>query len=137
MTEPRNFETDLTNIQMGWDAKAAVQSRASQILQMDEDSEEAYDLSLDAENLQEAEAISFDLGWREGEAGQEEWLLRRHVWATIAIHAYRVRRSFWMPIGSTAEQAAEEARRIYHKRHIAAGDVSCAGPSLNFQMAAE
>ncbi len=137
MTAARNFETDLTSIQMGWNAKAAVQARAAQILQLDEDSEEAYDLSLAAEDLQKAEAISFDLGWREGEAGQEEWLLRRHVWAAIAIRGYRVRRSFWMPIGSTTEQAAAEARRIYHKSHIVAGDVSCAGPSLTYQMAAE
>lgn len=136
MHSTRDFKTDLTSIKLGWSAQAAVQQRAGRILEIEENSAEAYELSIEAEQLQEAEAISFGLGWNEGGHCQEEWLLRRHVWARMAVHGYRVRRSFWMPAGATAEQAAAEARRIYSKGHIGADDVSCSQPITN-KIAAE
>lgn len=131
-----DLKHDLASIRVGFDAQASVTQRAAAILAMDARSAKSYELALEAEALQEAEAENRGLFWREGEAGQEEWLLDRQVWAAMAVQAHRVRRSFWMPAGATADQAAAEARRIYHNAHINAADVFCADRAA-FAMAAE
>lgn len=132
------FKTDLMNIRLGWSARAAVTQRAAVLMDMD-DSADAYELALEIEVLQQAEAETFDLGWREGADDQEEWLLDRTVWAKMAVQAHRLRRSFWMPAGATPEQAATEARRIYFDPAITAADVFSASRAVSpiTQIAAE
>lgn len=134
----RNLATDLTNIRLGYTAQTAVSQRAAQILAVEEDSEQAYELALEIDQLQEAEADNRGFGLRTGKADQEEWLLGRHVWAGMAIHAFRLERAFWMDRGATVEQAAAEARRIFREDFIGAADVSCAARFTDFlKMAAE
>lgn len=109
-----DLATDIQKIEEGWNAGQYISGRADRIRSHVKAGamKRAEELAFEIDCLQEADRKQSGFGEKYNPTDKDEWQLTAGAWAELLIHAYRMNRKFFVPVGGSVDEALREARRV-------------------------
>ncbi|MEM1390948.1 MAG: hypothetical protein AAGG45_07685 [Pseudomonadota bacterium] len=125
------IQSDIEKIEAGWSARQYIVDRASRIRSLVKAGalKRAEELAFEIVCLQEADQNRIGVYDTTCPADQDEWQLTAGAWAEQLIHAHRMNRSFFVPVGASVDEVLREAKRVKFNNRLTFCDIEPVYPT--------